>query len=221
MLMGRYLFTALLVLFVSLSVSADTYFLATPVDSFSRENLKDVQLMAYVKGDTAKSYKGHFAIKHSGTPYEHHMVEVDLPSRSRKYVFTMNLPGYLERTFEVKTKNTYGTGVVVELGEIGMLRADGVKEPPVEKKVPPMRTMVKKETSLIEQTGLTDKEAVAIVGGKHLELTAFKELPNSAIASMKVVKDPESVKKYLTPEELSAGKNAVILVELQHNYSVK
>lgn len=173
--------------------SAELYYLITPVDSISRDNLKDAQLTVFEKGDTSNAVcKGEFAIRNENTPQELHRVTFTLPCASKDYTVCISVEDYLPLCFPLSTTDADGGNYFIDLGTVGLLH---------------------KNLSLIAETGLTDADAVVILNGDHIPVSTMKAVEISKIASMSVKRGDEA-KEYLTAEELAAGKTSVIFVTL-------
>lgn len=102
-------------------IKADLTFSIEPVDSLTRLTLRDVEVLAFVPGDSVVVAEGQ-TVSMSVDGMERQVKTLNLPHENADYNLYIDAPGYEPRYIPLHTKKALENYVLHDLGEIGLLR---------------------------------------------------------------------------------------------------
>lgn len=116
-----YIFVLFLWIFGVDQSRADLIFSMEPVDSLTRLYVPDVEVLAFVPGDSVVVAEGQ-SVSMNIDGVEHQAKTINLPHKDAVYNIYIDAPGYEARFVELRTRKALEEYALHDLGEIGLLR---------------------------------------------------------------------------------------------------
>lgn len=117
----RALVLILLVLFCAHTASADLTIYVQPVDSITRMDLRDSEVLVFMPGDTAVVAEGQTETARYGL-LQKVMKSFNLPHKDAAYTLYIDAPGYEPRRIAYRTSRDMDPYAYNTIGEVGLLR---------------------------------------------------------------------------------------------------
>ncbi len=108
-------------LFGAGQLRADLTFSFEPVDSLTRLPVRDVELLAFVPGDSVVVAEGQ-TVSMTVDGIEHQVKTLNLPHKDAEYNIYIDASGYEARFIPLRTQKSFSEYELHDLGEIGLLR---------------------------------------------------------------------------------------------------